>query len=192
MRGLSSRPIISSRTIWVVPWSGHWTWTTFEVNSVAKENFQWSKRSKPFCTDSWNCYRKRRSARLVQLKNTKVCPWIEIDRNKGFDYPILGLKSQPPSQPQTTEKTTKKPKKSKRDAEGPSNYPTVVENCHTAVFLAPEDVCEELKDGQWPDPSDCKSYFLCRGVGSQWGEQKREVCYAGKTEGKRHKRRIDS
>ena len=47
--------------------------------------------------------------------------------------------------------------------------------------LAPEDVCEELKDGQWPDPSDCKSYFLCRGVGSQWGEQKREVCYAGKT-----------
>jgi hypothetical protein len=47
-------------------------------------------------------------------------------------------------------------------------------------FLAPEDVCEELKDGQWPDPSDCKSYFLCRGVGSQWGEQKREVCYTGK------------
>ncbi len=46
-------------------------------------------------------------------------------------------------------------------------------------FLAPEDVCEELKDGQWPDPSDCKSYFLCRGVGSQWGEQKREVCYTG-------------
>lgn len=49
------------------------------------------------------------------------------------------------------------------------------------VFLsAPEDVCEELKDGQWPDPSDCKSYFLCRGVGTQWGEQKREVCYTGK------------
>ncbi len=47
------------------------------------------------------------------------------------------------------------------------------------IFLAPEDVCEELKDGQWPDPSDCKSYFLCRGVGSQWGEQKREVCYTG-------------
>jgi hypothetical protein len=47
-------------------------------------------------------------------------------------------------------------------------------------FLAPEDVCEELKDGQWPDPTDCKSYFLCRGVGSQWGEQKREACYAGK------------
>jgi hypothetical protein len=47
-------------------------------------------------------------------------------------------------------------------------------------FLAPEDVCEELKDGQWPDPSDCKSYFLCRGVGTQWGEQKREVCYTGK------------
>lgn len=41
-------------------------------------------------------------------------------------------------------------------------------------------MCEELKDGQWPDPSDCKSYFLCRGVGSQWGEQKREMCYAGK------------
>jgi hypothetical protein len=41
-------------------------------------------------------------------------------------------------------------------------------------------VCEELKDGQWPDPTDCKSYFLCRGVGSQWGEQKREMCYAGK------------
>jgi len=37
-----------------------------------------------------------------------------------------------------------------------------------------------LKDGQWPDPSDCKTYFLCRGVGSPWGEQKREVCYAGK------------
>jgi hypothetical protein len=48
-------------------------------------------------------------------------------------------------------------------------------------LIAPEDVCEELKDGQWPDPSDCKSYFLCRGVGSQWGEQKREACYAGKT-----------
>jgi len=47
-------------------------------------------------------------------------------------------------------------------------------------FLAPEDVCEELKDGQWPDPTDCKSYFLCRGVGSPWGEQKREICYAGK------------
>ena len=47
------------------------------------------------------------------------------------------------------------------------------------LCLAPEDVCEELKDGQWPDPSDCKSYFLCRGVGSQWGEQKREVCYTG-------------
>ena len=46
--------------------------------------------------------------------------------------------------------------------------------------LAPEDVCEELKDGQWPDPSDCRSYFLCRGVGSQWGEQKRDRCYAGK------------
>jgi hypothetical protein len=53
---------------------------------------------------------------------------------------------------------------------------------HSNVFLfqAPEDVCEELKDGQWPDPSDCKSYFLCRGVGSQWGEQKREVCYTGR------------
>ena len=48
------------------------------------------------------------------------------------------------------------------------------------VFVAPEDICEELKDGQWPDPSDCRSYFLCRGVGSQWGEQKREMCYAGK------------
>lgn len=50
---------------------------------------------------------------------------------------------------------------------------------------APEDVCEELKDGQWPDPSDCRSYFLCRGVGSQWGEQKREVCYAGNWKMKR-------
>ncbi|CAF1489957.1 unnamed protein product, partial [Adineta steineri] len=69
----------------------------------------------------------------------------------------------PQTQSQTTEKTTKKPKKSKRDADTPT----------------PEDVCEELKDGQWPDPSDCKSYFLCRGVGSQWGEQKREVCYTG-------------
>jgi hypothetical protein len=53
-------------------------------------------------------------------------------------------------------------------------------NSNVFLFLAPEDVCEELKDGQWPDPSDCKSYFLCRGVGSQWGEQKREVCYTGK------------
>jgi len=53
-------------------------------------------------------------------------------------------------------------------------------NSDVFIFLAPEDVCEELKDGQWPDPSDCKSYFLCRGVGSQWGEQKREVCYTGK------------
>lgn len=60
-------------------------------------------------------------------------------------------------------KQRKNRKKSKRDADSPT----------------PEDVCEELKDGQWPDPSDCKSYFLCRGVGTQWGEQKREVCYTG-------------
>lgn len=53
-------------------------------------------------------------------------------------------------------------------------------------LLAPEDVCEELKDGQWPDPSDCKSYFLCRGVGSQWGEQKREVCYIGRDSRRLH------
>lgn len=48
------------------------------------------------------------------------------------------------------------------------------------TFLAAQDVCEELKDGQWPDPSDCKAYYLCRGVGTPWGEQKREVCYTGK------------
>ncbi|CAF3719429.1 unnamed protein product [Adineta steineri] len=88
------------------------------------------------------------------LPKEKICASCPTKEYKDF---------KPQTQPQTTEKTTKKPKKSKRDADTPT----------------PEDVCEELKDGQWPDPSDCKSYFLCRGVGSQWGEQKREVCYTG-------------
>ncbi|UJR31003.1 hypothetical protein I4U23_018514 [Adineta vaga] len=94
---------------------------------------------------------------LKLLPKEKICSTCPTKEYKG------NFKANSQSQPQTTEKPTKKPKKSKRDAEGPT----------------PEDVCEELKDGQWPDPSDCKSYFLCRGVGSQWGEQKREVCYAG-------------
>ena len=97
------------------------------------------------------------------------------------DVRLIDFKPQQP-QPQTTEKTTKKPKKSKRDADAPSRF--LINRKRIIItlvisFLAPEDVCEELKDGQWPDPSDCKSYFLCRGVGSQWGEQKREVCYTG-------------
>ncbi|CAF1651296.1 unnamed protein product, partial [Adineta ricciae] len=93
---------------------------------------------------------------LKLLPKEKICSTCPTKEYKDF-------KPNSQSQPQTTAKPTKKPKKSKRDAEGPT----------------PEDVCEELKDGQWPDPSDCKSYFLCRGVGSQWGEQKREMCYAG-------------
>ncbi|CAF1410276.1 unnamed protein product [Adineta steineri] len=93
---------------------------------------------------------------LKLLPKEKMCSTCPTKEYKDF-------KPNSQSQPQTTEKPTKKPKKSKRDAEGPT----------------PEDVCEELKDGQWPDPTDCKSYFLCRGVGSQWGEQKREICYAG-------------
>ncbi|CAF3404631.1 unnamed protein product [Rotaria sp. Silwood1] len=91
---------------------------------------------------------------LKLLPKEKICSTCPTKEYKNF---------KPETQPQTTEKTTKKPKKSKRDADTPS----------------PQDVCEELKDGQWPDPSDCKSYYLCRGVGSQWGEQKREVCYTG-------------
>ena len=85
----------------------------------------------------------------------------------------------PQTEPATTEKPTKKPKKTKRDADTPSL--SHFDSLHSDSFFvsAPEDVCEELKDGQWPDPSDCKSYFLCRGVGTQWGEQKREVCYTG-------------
>ncbi|CAF3162533.1 unnamed protein product [Rotaria socialis] len=91
---------------------------------------------------------------LKLLPKEKICSTCPTKEYKNF---------KPEIQPQTTEKTTKKPKKSKRDADAPS----------------PQDVCEELKDGQWPDPTDCKSYYLCRGVGSQWGEQKREVCYTG-------------
>ncbi|CAF4455404.1 unnamed protein product [Rotaria socialis] len=96
---------------------------------------------------------------LKLLPKEKICSTCPTTEYKN-------LKANSNYQPPTTtptEKTTKKAKLSKRDAEGPT----------------PEDVCEELKDGQWPDPSDCKSYFLCRGVGSQWGEQKREMCYAG-------------
>ncbi|CAF3644436.1 unnamed protein product [Rotaria sordida] len=95
---------------------------------------------------------------LKLLPKEKICSTCPTNEYKNFKP------NSQYQQPQTTEKTTKKPKISKRDAEGPT----------------PEDVCEELKDGQWPDPTDCKSYFLCRGVGSQWGEQKREMCYAGK------------
>ncbi|CAF3103620.1 unnamed protein product [Rotaria sp. Silwood2] len=94
---------------------------------------------------------------LKLLPKEKMCSTCPTNEYKNFKP------NSQYQQPQTTEKTTKKPKISKRDAEGPT----------------PEDVCEELKDGQWPDPTDCKSYFLCRGVGSQWGEQKREMCYAG-------------
>ncbi|CAF0808613.1 unnamed protein product [Rotaria sordida] len=94
---------------------------------------------------------------LKLLPKEKICSTCPTNEYKNFKP------NSQYQQPQTTEKTTKKPKISKRDAEGPT----------------PEDVCEELKDGQWPDPTDCKSYFLCRGVGSQWGEQKREMCYAG-------------
>ena len=94
---------------------------------------------------------------------------------------FIWIDFKPQTQPQTTEKTTKKPKKSKRDVDSPSKILSKTKILKIFfVYLAPEDVCEELKDGQWPDPSDCKSYFLCRGVGSQWGEQKREVCYTGK------------
>ncbi|CAF3673697.1 unnamed protein product [Rotaria sp. Silwood1] len=94
---------------------------------------------------------------LKLLPKEKICSTCPTNEYKNFKP------NSQYQQPQTTEKPTKKPKISKRDVEGPT----------------PEDVCEELKDGQWPDPTDCKSYFLCRGVGSQWGEQKREMCYAG-------------
>ncbi|CAF1127559.1 unnamed protein product, partial [Didymodactylos carnosus] len=66
----------------------------------------------------------------------------------------------------TTEKAkSKKPSKTKRDA--------------TSEAPSAEDVCEEHNEGSWPDPSDCTKYYLCRGVGTPWGEQKRESCYAG-------------
>ncbi|CAF0942106.1 unnamed protein product [Rotaria sp. Silwood1] len=94
---------------------------------------------------------------LKLLPKEKICSTCPTNEYKNFKP------NSQYQQPQTTEKPTKKPKITKRDVEGPT----------------PEDVCEELKDGQWPDPTDCKSYFLCRGVGSQWGEQKREMCYAG-------------
>ena len=119
-RGISSRQITSNRITWVGLWFGHWTWMTFEVNSVAKGNSRWSKRSKLFYMDSWNCCPRRRSAPRVPLKNIKVGSWIEEDPR--VHDANLGLKSQPPSQTQTTEKTTKKPKKSKRDADGPSKH----------------------------------------------------------------------
>ncbi|KAI3382766.1 hypothetical protein SNEBB_009468 [Seison nebaliae] len=40
-------------------------------------------------------------------------------------------------------------------------------------------VCEEKGEGSWPDDKDCKGYYLCRSVGTDWAEMKHDQCYLG-------------
>jgi hypothetical protein len=41
------------------------------------------------------------------------------------------------------------------------------------------EVCKEKGDGVWADPTDCRKYFVCRSMTTDWAEKKHEMCYVG-------------
>lgn len=48
-----------------------------------------------------------------------------------------------------------------------------------AAVRTPHEVCQLKGNGKWPDPTDCKKYYLCRNYNTAWAEIAHETCWQG-------------